>query len=47
MLVKLTQAHLQDISMRERKSNILARKEIVVLGVVIEHGTNKKLKNKN
>jgi hypothetical protein len=33
--------------MSERKSNILARKKIVVLWVVIEHGTNKKLKKKN
>jgi len=38
--------HLQDISMLERKSNILARKKIVVLWVVIEHGTNKKLKKR-
>jgi hypothetical protein len=41
---KAKKFHLQDISMLERKSNILARKKIVVLWVVIEHGTNKKLK---
>ena len=42
----LKATNLQNVPVLERKSDILARKQIVVFRIVVEHCANKKLKKK-